>query len=269
MPFVSSRAKLFLTDDEVEHLARISNSRSESAGRVLRSNILLQYNRGQTVSAISRDLEIDRPRVQLTVEKALDLGALPALNDLPGRGRHSVITDEAKTWLVSLACQKPIDLGYSYELWTTDLLARHVRSTCQAAGHPSLSRLARGTVSKILSSHRSAEFVEFLDLVDNKYPADAKIRIILDNHSAHISRETRRYLATKPNRFEFIFTPKHGSWLNIIESFFAKMAKTMLRGMRAGSKDEIIRRIELYLEEVNQMPVVFKWKYKLDEIQVV
>jgi transposase len=117
--------------------------------------------------------------------------------------------------------------------------------------------------------HRSAEFVEFLDLVDNKYPADAKIRIILDNHSAHISRETRRYLATKPNRFEFIFTPKHGSWLNIIESFFAKMAKTMLRGMRAGSKDEIIRRIELYLEEVNQMPVVFKWKYKLDEIQVV
>jgi transposase len=378
MPFVSSRAKLFLTDDEVEHLARISNSRSESAGRVLRSNILLQYNRGQTVSAISRDLEIDRPRVQLTVEKALDLGALPALNDLPRRGRHSVITDEAKTWLVSLACQKPIDLGYSYELWTTDLLARHVRSTCQAAGHPSLSRLARGTVSKILSSHavqphkinyylerrdpdfdqkmaqvlciyrdvhlwhstsvpesiaavlsydekpgiqaigntapdlppvfgmhsttardyeyvrsgtmsllaaidlidgqvhgivrerhRSAEFVEFLDLVDNKYPADAKIRIILDNHSAHISRETRRYLATKPNRFEFIFTPKHGSWLNIIESFFAKMAKTMLRGMRAGSKDEIIRRIELYLEEVNQMPVVFKWKYKLDEIQVV
>ena len=58
--------------------------------------------------------------------------------------------------------------------------------------------------------HRSAEFIEFLRLTDTHYPSDARIRIVLDNHSAHISRETRAYLATVPNRFEFTFTPTHG-----------------------------------------------------------
>ena len=86
--------------------------------------------------------------------------------------------------------------------------------------------------------------------------------MVLDNHSAHISKETRGYLATVPNRFEFIFTPKHGSWLNLIESFFGKMANTMLRGIRVESKDELKRRILLYLNEVNEEPVVPHWKYQ-------
>jgi hypothetical protein len=77
---------------------------------------------------------------------------------------------------------------------------------------------------------------------------------VLDNHSAHISKETRAFLATLPNRFEFTFTPKHGSWLNLIESFFGKMAKTLLRGIRVASADELKARIELYLKEVNETP---------------
>jgi transposase len=96
-----------------------------------------------------------------------------------------------------------------------------------------------------------------------------KIRIILDNHSAHISKETRKYLATIPNRFEFVFTPTHGSWLNIIETFFSKMTRQFLRGIRVNSKEELIQRLLKYLDEVNEMPLVFKWKYKLDELSVV
>jgi transposase len=114
--------------------------------------------------------------------------------------------------------------------------------------------------------HRSAEFIEFLQLADRHYPAGHRIRIVMDNHSAHISKETRTYLAGMPNRFEFIFTPTHGSWLNLIESFFGKMAKTLLRGIRVNSKAELQARIELYLKEVNEEPVVFKWKYKLEEL---
>jgi transposase len=71
-----------------------------------------------------------------------------------------------------------------------------------------------------------------------------------------------------PNRFEFTFTPKHGSWLNLIESFFAKMAKTLLRGIRVASAEELKARIDLYLREVNETPVVFRWKYKLDTLSV-
>ena len=116
--------------------------------------------------------------------------------------------------------------------------------------------------------HRSREFVQFLKKIDMDYSKKTKIRIVLDNHSAHISKETREYLTSVPNRFEFIFTPTHGSWLNIIESFFGKMARTMLRGIRVQSKEELKMRILKYLDEVNNTPVVFRWKYKMDSISV-
>jgi transposase len=379
VPFVSHRARLRLSPGEVEMLTALSQSRTEAAGRVLRASILLRYDAGDTVSEIARSLRTNRPRVERCVSKALELGVAQALADLPGRGRRPAMTPESRAWVVSLACQKPKDLGYAQELWTTRLLAQHIRKQCTAAGHPSLSRLGRGTVSKILSAnqvrphriqyylerrdpefdakmvqvlhvykeveiwrqkgapppdlvavlsydekpgiqaiqntapdlppipgkhvaigrdheyirhgtlsllagidllsgevlglvrerHRSTEFIEFLQLADAHYPAGARIRIVLDNHSAHISRQTRSFLATLPNRFEFTFTPKHGSWLNLIESFFAKMAKTLLHGIRVASADELKARIDLYLKEVNEAPVVFRWKYKLEALSVV
>jgi DDE superfamily endonuclease len=54
-------------------------------------------------------------------------------------------------------------------------------------------------------------------LVDAAYPASTAIKVIRDNHSAHISKETKAWLASQPaGRFEFTFTPKHGSWLNLV-----------------------------------------------------
>jgi transposase len=131
--------------------------------------------------------------------------------------------------------------------------------------HGTLSLLAgidlvTGTVHGLIrDTHRSADFIEFLGLIDNSYAPDAKIRVVLDNHSAHTSAEVRAYLETRPNRFEFVFTPKHGSWLNIIEIFFAKMANTVLRGIRARSKAELAARIEQYLRDINQNPVPIRW----------
>ncbi len=116
--------------------------------------------------------------------------------------------------------------------------------------------------------HRSREFIEFLQCADTRYPEDWKIRIILDNHSSHVSKETMQWLKTKPNRFEFVYTPKHGSWLNIIEVFFSKVTRAFLRFLRTDSKEELKRRIEQYLDEVNASPVIFRWKYKMDEVRV-
>lgn len=99
------------------------------------------------------------------------------------------------------------------------------------------------------------------------YPEGDIVRIICDNHSAHKSKEVQNYLAAKPEgRFVFVFTPKHASWLNLIESFFSKMTKQMLRGIRVNSKEELSKRIYQYFDEVNAEPVVFHWTYKLDEI---
>jgi transposase len=75
-------------------------------------------------------------------------------------------------------------------------------------------------------------------------------------------------LATVPNRFEFVFTPTHGSWLNIIETFFSKTTRSFLRHIRVNSKSELKERILRYINEVNQMPVIFKWKYKMDQVIV-
>lgn len=119
----------------------------------------------------------------------------------------------------------------------------------------------------VSETHKSSDFIEFLKILDKKYPLQDTIRIILDNHSAHTSKETQRFLATmQKDRFKFVFTPKHGSWLNMIESFFSKMTKQMLRGIRVNTKQELEERIYQYFEEINREPVVYHWKYKMDEI---
>jgi transposase len=112
--------------------------------------------------------------------------------------------------------------------------------------------------------HRSREFVEFLRLLDAAYPASTAIKLILDNHSAHISKETKAWLATCPaDRFEFTFTPKHGSWLNLIEGFFSKFARSVLRHIRVTSKQELKERIMTGVRHINRHPVVHTWSYKL------
>jgi transposase len=112
--------------------------------------------------------------------------------------------------------------------------------------------------------HRSREFIEFLKLLDTAYPARTAIKLILDNHSAHISRETTAWLDSRPRgRFAFTFTPKHGSWLNLIEGFFSKFARSVLRHIRVASKQELRQRIMAGIHEVNQHPVIHSWSYKL------
>lgn len=118
----------------------------------------------------------------------------------------------------------------------------------------------------VSETHKSSDFVSFLKALDEKYPEGDKLRIILDNLSAHTSRETQEYLNTIPERFEFVFTPTHGSWLNIVEGFFSKMTRQMLMGIRVDSKEELAERIYKYFDEVNAVPVPYKWKYKMDTI---
>lgn len=120
----------------------------------------------------------------------------------------------------------------------------------------------------VRDKHSSKEYIEFLKLLDDKYPKGDKIRIVLDNLKVHTSEATRKYLATVPGRFEFVFTPKHGSWLNMVEGFFSKMTRQMLRGIRVNSKDELTNRIYKYFTEINEEPIVFHWKYNLDDIDV-
>lgn len=149
-----------------------------------------------------------------------------------------------------------ISRGYEYKrLGTLSLLAAIDLQTGEA-------------IPLVRDRHSSREYIEFLKLLDDKYQKGDKIRIVLDNLKVHTSEATRKYLATVPGRFEFVFTPKHGSWLNMVEGFFSKMTRQMLKGIRVKSKEELTNRIYNYFAEINEEPIVFHWKYKLDDIDV-
>lgn len=115
-------------------------------------------------------------------------------------------------------------------------------------------------IANVEPRHRSREFIALLQRLHDHYPADAVIRVVLDNHSAHISKETMAWLATHPGRFEYIHTPKHGSWLNLVESAFSKMARSFLRHIRVTSLNELRQRILKGIDEMNAHPVRFQWK---------
>ena len=118
--------------------------------------------------------------------------------------------------------------------------------------------------SQVHDRHRSCEFISLLKELDEYYPPESIIRVVLDNHSAHISKETMAYLKTRPNRFVSVHTPKHGSWLNLVETLFGKMARTFLRHIRVDSKAELKERIMRGIAEINASPVVYRWS-KLGE----
>jgi transposase len=373
MPRTSKRPKLVLTSDEKKDLDELSRrSRTGAVRDVQRAQILLRYHGGQTVSQIGRALKITRKSVLKWIDKALQMGVKAGMKDSPHKPREAVITDDAKAWVVHLACSKPKDLGYAAELWTRSALARHVGREAVAAGFPALARAGKATVQRILKAqelqphkvryylerrdpeferkmwevllvyrevalqnepasrgsvradlitvsvdekpgvqaientapdlppvpgqyptfardheyirhgtlsilasldlhdghvvarveerHRSTEFIALLKDLDSYYPPDCTIRLILDNHSAHTSKETRTYLATRPNRFKYVLTPTHGSWLNLAETLFGKMARTFLKHIRVKSLEELKQRILKGINEINEMPVVHRWK---------
>lgn len=115
-------------------------------------------------------------------------------------------------------------------------------------------------IAQVHPRHRSREFILLLKDLDEHYPKECTIRVILDHHSAHISKETMAYLASRPNRFIYVHTPKHGSWLNLIETVFGKMARTFLKSIRVQSREELKQRILQGVREMNLAPVIFRWK---------
>jgi len=138
--------------------------------------------------------------------------------------------------------------------------------------HGTLSLLAgidllTGKVHALVKDrHRSREFIEIPQASQYRLPGRHGDQGDPDNHSAHISRETQAWLATQPaGRFAFTFTPKHGSWLNLIEGFFSKFARSVLRHIRVASKQELKERIMLGIKDVNRYPVIHTWSYKLAE----
>jgi transposase len=206
-----------------------------------------------------RDPEFDRKMQEVLIiyREVAEVAAAPP--PAPGTPRIVTVSVDEKPGVQALATTSPDlppvpgthpEVGRDYEykrLGTASILA-------------GLDLHDGQVIARVERRHRSAEFVELLKDLDAHYPAEVTLRLILDNHSAHISRETMAYLATRPNRFLYVHTPKHGSWLNLVETLFGKMARTFLRGIRVNSWNELKARILQGIAEINQAPVVHRWR---------
>jgi transposase len=342
-----------------------------------RAQILLRKAENKSSTKVAEELNVNRHTVELWCQKYRNRTTKQTIMDIlsvaEGRGRKEEITGEAKTWLISIACMKPKDLGYAAETWTTSTLTKHINSAAKKAGFDRLSTITESGVYKILdkanikpfriqyycerrdpdfddkmhnvllvykqltlqfdedgnllpfedgaathvlsydekpgiqaiantsedklpnenngvikrdyeykrlgtisllagidlqtgeaiplisNTHNSDDYIAFLQKLDKKYPKGDKIRLILDNLKVHSSQKVVEYLESNLGRFEFVFTPKHASWLNLVEGFFSKMTKQMLRGIRVDSKQELKDRIYKYFDEINADPVVYHW----------
>ena len=368
----TGRAALILSAEHRAMLTGLAGSRSAPLREIERAKILLSYSDGRSPTEIWRAQGVSKPTIYKCIDKALAAGVAVGLRDRYHRAHAPEISEEAKAWVVNLACCKPKDFGLAAELWTISALAAYVAAEAVGAGFPRLARAGKSTVWRILDEreikphrvryyleardrafekkmaevlvvyrevslyraeavhdarpqaiysvsvdekpgvqalattapdlppvpgkhagigrdheyvrhgtlsilaaldlhtgeiianvedrHRSVEFIGLLKRLDERYPSEAVIRVVLDNHSAHISKETMSYLATRPGRFEYVHTPKHGSWLNLIESVFSKMARSFLRHIRVASLEELRARILKGIDEMNAHPVRFQWK---------
>jgi transposase len=372
----SGRAALVLTQEQAATLNGLAGSRTAPVREVERAKVLLGYAAGTTITELQRELGVGRPMIYKCIDKALAAGVQMGLKDKYHRPHEAEISDEAKAWVVSIACTKPKDHGLAAELWSISALAKFVSERAEDAGFARLANAGKSTVWRILDDndikphkiryylekrdpdfdrkmqevlmvyrdvslyregaihdarpepiytvsvdekpgvqaigltapdlppvpgkastvgrdyeyvrhgtvsilagidlhsghifadvqerHRSVEFIALLKQLDEHYPPEGIIRVVLDNHSAHISKETMAYLGSRPGRFEYVHTPKHGSWLNLIECAFSKMARTFLRHIRVKSKEELKDRILKGIAEINAAPVVFRWnKFEL------
>ena len=174
---------------------------------------------------------------------------------------HTVSYDE-KSGIQAIATISP-DLSPNKENGTIkrDYEYKRLGTVSLLAG---IDLLTGKAILLVRDRHTSDDFIDFLKILNDKYSQGDTIQVILDNHTVHTSKKVKQYLGTMPGRFVFIFTPKHGSWLNMIEGFFGKMTRQMLRGIRVATKQELVDRIYKYFEEVNETPVVYHWKYKMD-----
>ncbi len=147
----SRRSKLVLSNEDRAELEQLARSRVVPQREAQRSAILLGYYAGESIASIGRRLGMTRLSVSKWVAKALAVGPIAALKDNYHRPKEPVIGDDAKAWVVHVACSKPKDMGYAAEVWSRQALAGHIREHAVEAGFPALSRAAKATVHRILA----------------------------------------------------------------------------------------------------------------------
>jgi transposase len=113
--------------------------------------------------------------------------------------------------------------------------------------------------------HRHQEFLRFLKTIDRNTPAELDLHLICDNYGTHKTPEIRTWLASHP-RFHLHFTPTSGSWLNLVERWFAELTNRKLRRSAHRSVKELETDVNAWIQAWNNDPKPFVWTKTADEI---
>ena len=141
---------------------------------------------------------------------------------------------------------------------------RHGTTTIFAA----LDMLTGNVKGKMNAEHKSKDFIAFLKKLDRECSKGKVLHIILDNYSAHKSRETNAYLAEDKvkGRFELHFIPTHSSWLNMVERWFAEITNKRIRRESWESVAQLTKAIRAYISAWNASGRKFVWSKNADDI---
>ena len=137
-----------LSDEDKNYLKSLSKKRTIQAQVVDRARILLYKADGMTFQEIADKLTISTATVRLCISKFHKGGVDAAIFDIQRSGRPSEITDDAKAWIISIACQRPTELGYAQELWTLTALHKYIQKHAEEAGYPRLSTVTKPYIQK-------------------------------------------------------------------------------------------------------------------------
>lgn len=118
-------------------------------------------------------------------------------------------------------------------------------------------------IAERIRRNDSATFIAFLSMLHQMIPGHLRIHLIMDNGSSHTSRATRAWLAARP-RFSVTYTPKHASWLNMIEQWFGVLTRRLLRRGEFTSRDDLEAKITVFTIRHNKNARPYRWSYDAD-----
>jgi transposase len=113
--------------------------------------------------------------------------------------------------------------------------------------------------------HRAIEFRRFLETIDASVASELELHLVLDNYGTHKTAAIKRWLLRHP-RFHLHFTPTGGSWLNLVERWFALLTEKQLRRGIHRSTRELEDAIRAFLDHHNRYPKPFIWTKTADQI---
>ena len=138
---------------------------------------------------------------------------------------------------------------------------RHGTTSLFAALELKTSRV----IGQLHRRHRSAEFRQFLDVIEAQVPAGLEAHLIVDNYGTHKTAIIRKWFAKRP-RFHVHFTPTYGSWINLVERWFAEITNKRIRRGVFRSVKELETAIREYIDVHNENPTPFVWTKTADQI---